>query len=97
MFGGDMMKKLQEMQQVVEESKRKLNDLKVEENINGKILVKANGNRIIENIEILDHKNMEKEELEDILLLALNRVIEKASALHDVEMANSTRGMIPGM
>jgi len=91
------MKKLQEMQQVVEESKRKLNDLKVEENINGKILVKANGNRIIENIEILDHKNMEKEELEDILLLALNRVIEKASALHDVEMANSTRGMIPGM
>lgn len=97
MFGGDMMQKLQEMQKKVEESKRKLNDIKVEEGIEGKLKIKANGNRIIENIEIIDHKNMDKEELEDLLILTINRVIEKSSGIHDVEMANSTRGMIPGM
>jgi DNA-binding protein YbaB len=97
MFGGDMMQKLQEMQRQVEESKKKLNDIKVEESIEGKVLIKANGNRLVENLEIIDHKNMDKDELEDLLILAINRIIEKAGSVHDAEMANSAKGMIPGM
>lgn len=90
------MQKLQEMQKQMEASKKKLNDVKVKEFIPGKVKIKANGNREIENIEILDQE-IEMEELEDLLILAINRIIEKASSVHDAEMANSARGMIPGM
>lgn len=90
------MQKLQEMQKQIEESKKKLNDIKVEEEIEGKIKVKANGNRVIENIEILDD-SMEKEELEDYMIMLMNKIIEKAGNVHDAEMANSARGMMPGM
>lgn len=92
-----MMKKLQEMQQQMELSKQKLNTIKVEEIVDGKIKIQANGNRIIENIEIFNFEKMDKEELEDLLILAMNRVLEKASNVHDSEMANSAKGLIPGM
>lgn len=97
MFDQNMMQKLQEMQKQIEESKKKLDTIKVEEKIDGKLKVVANGNRKIESIEILGHQEMDKEELEDYLILALNKVIEKASNVHDSEMANSAKGMMPGM
>lgn len=91
-----MMQKLQEMQKQIEESKKKLVDIKVEEEIEGKIKIKANANRVIENVEILDN-SIDKEEMEDYLITVINRVIEKAGNIHDNEMASSARGMIPGM
>ncbi|MCB0478487.1 MAG: YbaB/EbfC family nucleoid-associated protein [Crocinitomicaceae bacterium] len=97
MFGGDMMQKLQEMQKQMEESKKKLDTIKVEEIIEGKLKIVANGNRKIESIEIINHQEMEQEELEDYLIMAMNRVMEKASNVHDSEMASSAKGLIPGM
>lgn len=97
MFDGNMMQKLQEMQKQIEESKKKLDTIKVEESIEGKIKITANANRKIESIEIIGHIQMEKEELEDYLILAINKVIEKAGNVHDAEMANSAKGMLPGM
>ena len=76
MFGGDMMQKLQEMQKQMEESKKKLDTIKVEEIIEGKLKIVANGNRKIESIEIINHQEMEQEELEDYLIMAMNRVME---------------------
>ena len=92
-----MMQKLQEMQKQIEESKKKLNTIKVEETIEGKVKIVANANRVIESIDVLEHQSMEKEELEDYLILAINKVIEKAGNVHDAEMANSAKGMLPGM
>ena len=91
------MQKLQEMQKQIEESKKKLNTIKVEETIEGKVKIVANANRVIESIDVLEHQSMEKEELEDYLILAINKVIEKAGNVHDAEMANSAKGMLPGM
>lgn len=97
MFDQNMMQKLQEMQKQIEESKKRLKTIKVEESVEGKVKVIANGNREIESIEIIEHQNMEKEELEDYLILAMNRVIEKAGNVHDTEMASQAKGMMPGM
>ena len=91
------MQKLQEMQKQMEESKKKLDTIKVEEIIEGKLKIVANGNRKIESIEIINHQEMEQEELEDYLIMAMNRVMEKASNVHDSEMASSAKGLIPGM
>ena len=97
MFDQNMMQKLQEMQKQIEESKIRLKTVKVEESVEGKVKVIANGNREIESIEIIEHQNMEKEELEDYLILAMNRVIEKAGNVYDTEMASQAKGMMPGM
>ena len=97
MFDQNMMQKLQEMQKQIEESKKRLDTIKVEETIEGKVKIVANGNRKIESIEVIDHSSMDKEELEDYLILAMNRVMEKAGNVHDSEMASQAKGMMPGM
>ena len=52
---GDIFSKLQEAREKIEESKKKLNDIIVEANIdNGSITVKANANKVVTNIDISD-------------------------------------------
>jgi DNA-binding protein YbaB len=40
---------------------------------------------------------MEKEDLEDLLAIALERALEKANALNDQEVSSSARQFIPGL
>ncbi len=101
MFGkvGDMMGKLQEMKQKTDEIKAKLERsiIKVE-GAGGDIKVEVNGNRQLQKIEIasaLQHGN--KEELEEQLVVTLNRALEKAEALHESEMKAVASGMLPGL
>lgn len=99
MFGGNMMKKLQEMQQKVEETKARLNTITVTgEAGNGKISVTASGNREIKSVTINEElSNMDKEELEDLLIIALNKALENAEQVNESEMRAASAGMIPGM
>lgn len=99
MFGGNMMKKLQEMQQKVEETKARLNTITVTgEAGNGKINVVASGNREIKSVTINEKlSNMDKEELEDLLIIALNKALENAEQVNESEMRAASAGMIPGM
>jgi DNA-binding YbaB/EbfC family protein len=103
MFGdlSGMMNKLKEAQQKVEETKTRLNSVLVDESsADKKIKVTLTVNREIKAISIDESLLTDKEELEDYLILTLNKAIEKACKINDNEMAIAAKsGMpnIPGM
>lgn len=103
MFGDimGMMGKLKETQQKIEETKRRLDTVLVDEQSNdGLLKVTLNANRKIKSIEIDESLLQDKEQLEDYLILTLNKAIEKATNVNEAELgAVAKDGMpnIPGM
>ncbi|HZH70073.1 MAG TPA: YbaB/EbfC family nucleoid-associated protein [Flavobacteriaceae bacterium] len=103
MFGDlmGMMGKLKETKKKVEETKQRLNSVYVEEKSHDKKLtVVLSANREIKSISIDDHLLQDKEQLEDYLVITLNKAIEKATAVQEAELAAVAKeGMpnIPGM
>jgi DNA-binding YbaB/EbfC family protein len=103
MFGdlSGMMDKLKEAQQKVEETKTRLNSVLVDEvSADGKLKVTLTANREIKAISINDSLLSDAEELEDYLIIALNKALKKASKINENEMAVAAKsGMpnIPGM
>jgi DNA-binding YbaB/EbfC family protein len=103
MFGdmSGMMQKIKDAQKKVEETKVRLNTVLVDETgADGKIKVTLTANREIKSISIDDALLDDKEELEDILIITLNKAIAKASQINEHEMAVAAKaGMpnIPGM
>ena len=96
MFGKGMMKKLQAMQQQVEETKAKLNNIKlIGEAMEGKVRVEVNGNSVITDIQVKD--GLDKDEMIDLIIVAANRAIEQAERTKEMEMAQSAKGILPGM
>ena|SRR6218665_1615668 len=103
MFGDlmGMMGKLKEAQQKVEETKKRLDTVLVDEQSNdGLFKVTLTANRTIKSIAIDDALFEDKEQLEDYLILVMNKAIARASAINDAELAAAAKdGMpdIPGM
>jgi len=101
MFGklGDMMGKLQEMKQQADLVKEKLNHVYLKaEAAGGDIVVEITGNREIKQVRIapaLQHGDAE--ELQEQLIVALNRAIKLADETHEKEMKTVATGMLPGM
>lgn len=95
-----MFDKLFEAQQKAEEVKKRLDGITVSGTAeNGKITVTANGNRIIQSINIDEDffKEADREELEELLAVAVNKAIEQAENLNQAEMAAMTQSMLSGM
>jgi len=94
-----MMKKLQEMQQKVEETKARLDTITVEGKAsNGKVSVIMTGNRKVNSISINEEiASLDKEELEDLLIIATNDALVKAESVNESEMKAASAGMLPGM
>lgn len=94
----NLMGKINEAQKKMEETKKKLDNLTVDEEMEG-IRIKVTGNREIKNIELPDNffQNFEKDEAEDLLLTVINRAIQKANDMHDNEMQQTTNGMLSGL
>ena len=96
-----MMGKLKETQQKIEETKKRLDTVLVDEQSNdGLLKVTLNANRKIKSIEIDESLLEDKEQLEDYLILTLNKAIEKATGVNEAELgAVAKDGMpnIPGM
>ena len=102
MFGkmGDMMGKMQEMKQKSEEVKKRLDTISVHGDAeNGLVKVVSTANRKISSIEISKEliKDGDKEQIEDLTLLAVNRALEKAEKVAEAEMAGVAKGMLPGL
>lgn len=103
MFGDlmGMMGKLKETQEKVKATKERLNTVYIEETSpEDKVKVKISANREIKSLEIDDSLLSDKEQLEDYLLLALNKAITKATEVHEAELAAVAKdGMpdIPGL
>jgi len=93
---GDMMDKLKQMQQSVEESKARLSNITVKGEANG-VVVQMNGNRKMTDVQINDELMVDKEALEDFVMLACNRALEQAEKVYEAEMASSAKGIIPGL
>ena len=97
----NMMGKLKETQRKVEETKKRLDTVLIDEkSSNNKLKITLTANRTIKSIDIDESLLVDKEQLEDFLILTLNKAIEKATQINEAELAAVAKeGMpnIPGM
>ena len=95
---GNMMGKLKEAQLKMEEVKSKLDQITVFGEAQG-VKVSLNGNKVVTNIDIpqmiLDDRD--KEQIEDLLILALNKGLENAENVAQSEGASAMKGMLPNI
>lgn len=96
----DLFGKLQEAQQKMNDSKERLKHITIDgEAGNGAVKVVVTGDRAVKSIGI-DPALLEsdrKEELEDLLISALNRALKNAENVWESEMKNAAGGMLGGM
>ncbi len=103
MFGDmmGMMGKLKETQAKVAATKERLHTVLIDENSSdGLLKTTITANRTIKNIAIDDTLMADKEQLEDYLILTLNKAITRATEVNEAELAAVAKeGMpnIPGM
>lgn len=103
MFGDmmGMMNKIKETQKKVEETKVRLNSVLIDEqSSDGLLKVSITANRQIKSLSIADELLEDKEQLEDYLVLTLNKAITKAGEVNEAELAAVAKeGMpdIPGL
>ena len=95
-----MFDKLMEAQQKAGEVKQRLDNISVSGSAEGgKITVVANGNKVIQSVTIDEDflKEADKEELEELLLVAINKAIAQAENVSQSEMAAMTQQMFGGL
>lgn len=82
-----------------DEIKKRLENIEVEgEAAGGKVTAVMDGNRKVKAINFADDLNLDdKEELEDLLIIALNKASEKAENSFNSEMQSMARDFLPGM
>lgn len=103
MFGDimGMMGKLRETQQKIEETKKRLDTVLIDEqSSDGLLKVTMTANRKIKSVSIDDSLLDDKEQLEDYLVTVMNKAIEKATSVNEAELAAVAKdGMpdIPGL
>jgi DNA-binding protein YbaB len=95
-----MFDKLMQAQQKAGEVKQRLDAITVSGIAEGgKITVKANANKVIQSVNIDDEflKEADKEELEELLVIAINKAMEQADNVSQSEMAAMTKDMFGGL
>ena len=97
---GGMVKKAQQMQKKMEEIQKELDSMEVVgESGGGMIKVIASGKKKLVSININEELlNDDKEMLEDLILVATNKALDKVDAISKDKMGGLTGGMnIPGL
>lgn len=103
MFGDlmGMMGKLKETQQKVEDTKKRLDTVLIDEQSqDGLLKITITANSKITSISIEDTLLEDKEQLEDYIILVLNKAIARAAYVNQTELDAVTKvdmPMIPGM
>jgi DNA-binding YbaB/EbfC family protein len=96
-----MMGKLKETQRKIEETKKRLDTVLIDEqSTDGLLKITLTANSTIKSITIADALLEDKEQLEDYLILVMNKAIEKAANVNQTELdavAKVDMPMIPGM
>ena len=96
-----MMGKLKETQQKIEDTKKRLNTVLIDEqSSDGLLKITVTANTAIKSITIADALLKDKEQLEDYLILVLNKAIARANQVNQTELdavAKMDMPMIPGM
>lgn len=103
MFGDlmGMMGKMKETQEKIVATKKRLDTVWIDEkSSDGLLRITVNANGEIKTIEINECLLNDKEQLEDFLIIHLNKVLQKASSILEAELAAVAKeGMpnIPGL
>lgn len=97
----DMMGKLQDTQKKIENTKKRLDTVLIDEvSADNAIKVTVTANRLVKSVEISEDLLSDKEQLEDFLILTLNKALARAEKIHEQELASVAKeGMpnIPGL
>jgi len=94
----NMMGKLKETQKKVEDTKKRLDTVLIDEKSNDERLkITLTANRTIKSITIAEDLLKNKEELEDYLILTLNKAIEKATQVNEAELAAVAKEGLPNI
>ncbi|HYK77501.1 MAG TPA: YbaB/EbfC family nucleoid-associated protein [Daejeonella sp.] len=95
-----MFDKLFEAQKKAEEIKKRLDTVTVNAEVEGgKIRVLATGNKVLSSISIDPDflKTADREELEELLAVAVNKALSQAENVSQSEMQAATRDMMGGL
>jgi DNA-binding YbaB/EbfC family protein len=96
-----MMGKMKETQQRIEDTKKRLDTVLIDDqSTDGLLKVTITANNTIKNISVNDALLEDKEQLEDYLVTVINKAIEKATRVNLTELDAVTKvdmPMIPGM
>ena len=100
MFGDlmGMMGKLKEAQKKIEETKLRLDTVLIDEqSSDGLLKVTLTANRKIKNLSIDDALLEDKDQLEVYLVTVLNKAIERATTIHEAELAAVAKEGMPNL
>lgn len=89
-----MMKKFQEMQKQVEAATERLSQMIIQGESGG-VTVVVDGNSLVK--EVKGGEDIQHTELLEHVKIATNRAIEQAARTKELEMAQSAKGILPGM
>lgn len=95
-----MFDKLMAAQQKAEEIKKRLDHISVSAEVEGgAIKITSTANKAITAIEIEEEffKQADKEELEELLLTAINKALAQAEQVNATEMQAATKDMLGGL
>lgn len=96
-----MMGKLKATHQRIEETKKRMDTILIDEqSADGQLKVTLTANNKIKSVEISNSLLEDKEQLEDYLIVVMNKAIEKATKVNQLELdavAKIDMPMIPGM
>tara|TARA_R110002012_G_scaffold294306_1_gene490367 strand:+ start:1445 stop:1768 length:324 start_codon:yes stop_codon:yes gene_type:complete len=93
-----MMGKLKETQQKVEETKKRMDTVLIDEKSSDDLLkVTVTASRVIKSIAIENALLEDKEQLEDYLILVINKALNKAEGIYENEVAAVAKDGIPNI
>jgi nucleoid-associated protein EbfC len=96
-----MMGKMRDTQNKIEETKKRLNTVLInEQSADGLLKITITANAEVKSITIEDTLLADKEQLEDYLIITINKAIQNAAAINQTELDAVTKidmPMIPGM
>lgn len=93
-----MIEQLKQAQQKMEAMKQRLDNITVSGSVEGgKINVELTASRKIKNIHIADELMQDKDELIDLLSIALNRALDSADKANEAEQSAAAREMMGNM
>ena len=95
-----MFDKLMQAQQKAEEIKKRLDNITVVgEAESGKIKITSTANKKVQSVEIDEAflQSVDKEELEELLAVAINKALDQAENISQSEMQAATNDMLGGL
>jgi DNA-binding YbaB/EbfC family protein len=97
MFGNNQQEMLLKVQKAMEESKRKLEEIRVSGDAGGGLIrVEFDGNRKLISLEInTSLSDIEKEDLEDLLAVAIAKALEAVEVVNEQTMSTSAMNFLP--